>query len=39
MAEIDWPLNPNIGNIQPLIDIVNSSNLPFMDSSAKNRLI
>jgi hypothetical protein len=28
-----------LGNIQPLIDAVNSSSLPFMDSSAKNRLI
>jgi hypothetical protein len=35
MSEINWPSNPNIGNIQPLIDTVNSSNLPFMDSSAK----
>jgi hypothetical protein len=28
-----------LGNTQPLVDAVNSSGLPFMDSSAKSKLI
>lgn len=28
-----------LGNTQPLIDAINNSNLPFMDQSAKEKLI